>query len=177
MYIKTTYDTEFDDLIMHIRSKYSKALLNKDGIGEQLDLSKFSKKFFSSTMTADASIDANANVDDATVISYSVELKKPFERMNSYFMLWKELRRYYGTEFANEVVEMNIRGDIYIHDFHGYGAAIPYCYNYSTYDVMTKGLPMIKKIKSDPPKYLYSFKSQLEQFVTIASNSSLGATY
>ena len=35
---------------------------------------------------------------------------------------------------------------------------------------------MIKKIKSIPPKYLYSFKSQLEQFTIIAANSTLGAT-
>lgn len=145
MYIKVTYDTEFDDLIMHIRSKYSKALLNKDGIGEQLDLSKFSKKFFSSNVTADASVDANANVDDTTVISYSVEIKKPFERINSYFMLWKELRRYYGTEFANEVVEMNIRGDIYIHDFHGYGAGMPYSY-LNTTSIIIKDNDIVKTV-------------------------------
>ena len=35
---------------------------------------------------------------------------------------------------------------------------------------------MVKKVKCEPPKYLYSFKSQLEQFVTIASNSTLGAS-
>lgn len=35
---------------------------------------------------------------------------------------------------------------------------------------------MIKKVKSIAPKYLYSLKSQIEQFVVIASNSTLGAT-
>lgn len=177
IYINVTYNQEFDDLLMHLRSKYPKQLFDMDGIGEQLDLSKFSKKFFGAkATTADLSIDANANVDDATVISYSIELKKPFERINSYFMLWKELRKSYGTAFANEVVEMNLTGDIYIHDMHGIGAGQSYCWNYSTYDIMTKGLPMIKKIKSMPPRHLYSFKSQLEQFIVIAANSTLGAT-
>ena len=34
----------------------------------------------------------------------------------------------------------------------------------------------LKKVKSHPPKHLYAFKSQLEQFTIIASNSTLGAT-
>lgn len=91
-------------------------------------------------------------------------------------ILWKELKKLYGRPFADSVVEMQLTGDIYINDMHGIGAGKPYCFNYSTYDILTKGLPMVKKVKCEPPKYLYSFKSQLEQFVTIASNSTLGAT-
>jgi len=161
---------------MYLKSKYPQKLFDLDGVGKQLDLAQFSRKFFSSNTTADASIDANANVDDISVISYSQELKKPFERINSYYMLWKELKRLYGLQIANETIEMQLIGDIYIHDFHGLGAGLPYCFNYSTYDIMLQGLSTVKKIKSFPPKYLYSFKSQLEQFVVIASNSTLGAT-
>jgi len=175
MYFKTNYDQEFDDLYMHLKAKYPQKLFDLDGIGKQLDMSEFSKNFFSSKVTADASIDANANVDDISVIAYNTELPKPFFRLNSYYILWKELKRLYGHETANIIIEMQLTGDIYIHDFHGIGAGMPYCFNYSTYDVMTKGLPMVKKVKSLPPKYLYAFKSQLEQFTVIASNSTLGA--
>ncbi|MFW6377519.1 MAG: anaerobic ribonucleoside-triphosphate reductase, partial [bacterium] len=176
MYLKVTYDQDFDDLMMHLKSKYPKDLFDLDGIGEQTDMSKFSKKFFSAEVTADASVDANANVDDISVIAYNSELPKPFFRLNSYYVLWKELKEEYGLLKANEIVEMQLTGDIYIHDFHGVGSAMPYCFNYSTYDIATKGLPMVKKIKSLPPKHLYAFKSQLEQFTVIASNSTLGAT-
>lgn len=176
MYFKTTYDEAFDDLYMHLKSKYSSKLFDLDGIGKQLDMSLFSKKFFSSKVTADASIDANANVDDISVIAYNIELPKPYFKINSYYVLWKELKTLYGHEVANDIIEMQLSGDIYIHDFHGIGAGLPYCFNYSTYDIHIKGLPMIKKVKSLPSKYLYSFKSQLEQFTTIASNSTLGAT-
>jgi len=176
MYLKVSYEQKFDDLMMYLRGKYPDKLFNLDGIGEQTDMSKFSKKFFSATVTSDASIDANANVDDISVIAYSTELPKPFFRLNSYYILWKELRKLYGLKVANDIVEMNLIGDIYIHDFHGIGAGLPYCFNYSTYDILTKGLPMVKKIASLPPKYLYAFKSQLEQFTVIASNSTLGAT-
>jgi anaerobic ribonucleoside-triphosphate reductase len=65
---------------------------------------------------------------------------------------------------------------MYINDMHFMGAGIPYCFNYSCNDVAQSGLPMINKIKSVAPKYLYSFKSQLEQFVIIAANNTAGAT-
>lgn len=176
MQINITYEQEFNDLWERLKEKYPQQLFDMDGVGKQLDLCKFSKQFFSTkTTTADASIDSNANVDDISVIAYSTELKKPFEKLNSYYMLWKELKRLYGINTANEIIEMQISGDIYIHDFHGVGAGQPYCYNYSTYDIMLMGLPMVKKITSIPPKHLYAFKSQIEQFVTIASNSTLGA--
>lgn len=176
MYIKTTYDENFDDLMMHLKAKYSQKLFDLDGIGKQLDMSAFSKNFFSSKVTSDASIDANANVDDVSIIAYNTELPKPYLKLNSYYILWKELKRLYGQEVANNIVEMQLTGDIYIHDFHGVASGQPYCFNYSAYDVMQKGLPMVKKVKSLPPKHLYAFKSQLEQFTVVASNSTLGAT-
>lgn len=176
MYIKIGYEQEFDDLYMYLKSKYPQKLFDLDGIGEQLDMNKFSKNFFLSNVTADASIDANANVDDMSVIAYQTELPKPFLKINSYYMLWKEVKRLYNLAYANEVIEKQVTGDIYINDAYGVGGGLPYCYNYSTYDIMTKGLSMVKKIKSIPPKYLYSFKSQLEQFTIIAANSTLGAT-
>jgi len=161
---------------MHLKAKYPDKLFDLDGIGKQMDMSEFSRNFFASKVTSDASIDANANVDDTSVITYTIELPKPFFKLNSYYILWKELKRLYNLETANKIVEMQLTGDIYIHDFHGFAASLPYCFNYSTYDILTKGLPMITKVKSIPPKHLHAFKSQLEQFVIIASNSTLGAT-
>lgn len=177
MHIEITYEQEFNDLWMYLKSKYSKELFDMEGVGKQLDLSQFSRQFFSTkTTTADASIDSNANVDDISVIAYSAEIKKPYEKLNSYYMTWKELKRLYGLQTANEIIEMQLTGDIYINDMHGIGAGMPYCFNYSTYDIMLQGLSTVKKVISKPPKYLYAFKSQIEQFVVIASNSTLGAT-
>lgn len=176
MYFKTTYDQEFDDLYMHLKAKYPDALFDLDGIGKQMDMSEFSKNFFASKVTADASVDANANVSSNSVVAYDVELPKPFQRLNSYYVLWKEMKRLYGPSVANMTVEANLRGDIYVHDMHGIAAGKPYCFNFSTYDILMKGLCMASKVKSKPPKYLHAFKSQLEQFVIIASNSTLGAT-
>lgn len=128
MYIKTTYDQDFDDLYMHLKSKYPQRLFDADGIGKQTDMSAFSKNFFASSVTADASIDANANVDDVSVIAYETEINKPHLKLNSYYILWKELKRLYGLETANNTIESQLIGDIYIHDAHGIGAGKPYSY-------------------------------------------------
>jgi ribonucleoside-triphosphate reductase len=175
MVINQSFDKEFSALMAALQKKYPAELFNLEGIGRQLDICEFSKDFFAAKTTADASVDANANVTDTSNITYHVELPKPFFKLNSYFMLWKHARKLYGTEVANEIVEEQLTGGIYINDFHGIAAGSPYCFNYSTYDIMLGGLTMIDKIKSVPPKYLYSFKSQLEQFVVIASNATLGA--
>lgn len=173
MNIEVSYDKEFAELLDNLRSKYGAEIFEIEGIGSQLDLNKFSREFFSTKVCADTSIDANANVGDSSIVSYSVELAKPYEKLNSLYLLWKEMRKLYHTDVANKLIEMHISGDIYIHDLHS--VIKPYCANYSTYDIMNKGIPMVTKIHCVPPNHLYSFKSQLEQFVVIASNNTLGA--
>lgn len=58
-YLKTNFDSDFSDLLMHLKAKYGKKLFNLEGIGEeQTDFSTFSKEFFSTkTTTADVSVD------------------------------------------------------------------------------------------------------------------------
>lgn len=175
MHINISYDDNFTELMLHLKSKYGQKLFDLDGIGNQLDIDMFSKSFFTNkTTTADVSIDSNSNISTKDMIVYNAELPKPYFRLNAYYLVWKKIKQLYGQTEANKIVEMQLSGDIYINDFHG--VSLPYCYNYSTYDIALNGLTMVNKIKSVPPKYLYSFKSQLEQFVVIASNSTLGAT-
>ena len=170
-------DKEFDSLWDRLEKKYPQDIFEMDGVGSQLDTCCFSKKFFTNnTTTADISIDSNANVSDKGVTAYSIEMGKPLEKLNSYYMMWKLAKKMFGVRTANHIVESSVNGDIYINDFYGFGAGKPYCFNYSCYDIATRGLPMVDKIKSLPPKYLYAFKSQVEQFVTVASNATLGAT-
>ena len=86
--------------------------------------------------------------------------------------------------YSSEVSKIELMDtDEYVYDittdsghFHCQGLIQHNCFNYSTLDIHQQGLPMVKKVRSLPPKHLYAYKSQLEQFVTIASNSTLGAT-
>ena len=63
MYFKVSWDQQFADLMMHLWAKYGREIFTENGIGDQLDLNKFSKDFFNSnTTTADVSIDDNSNI-------------------------------------------------------------------------------------------------------------------
>jgi len=174
MYFKTSYEPEFDDLYMYLKSKYPDKLFDLEGIGKQLDMGKFSKEFFeSATTTADVSVDANSNVDDMTIVAYENELPKPLSRLNSMYLIWKYGKQMFGLEFANKMIEKELVGVYYINDLSN--VQKPYCFNFSTYDVMTKGLPFVKKINSQPPNHLSSFCGQLVHFTSYASNQVMGA--
>ena len=174
MNIVCSYDKEFEDLFESMKREYPRELFELEGIGSQLDLNNASKKFFlNKKAVADVSVDSNANVDDSSIVTYNVELPRPFFRLNSLYLIWKYLKKNYGEKYANSAIRKQIVGDYYINDLHGINQ--PYCYNFSTYDILVSGLPFVKKIKSNPPKHLSSFVGQLIHFAVYASNSVLGA--
>ena len=85
MIIEYSFDREFEKLFKKLNRKdKSYDLRELDGIGEQLDLNEFSRKFFSTKKTADISVDSNATVDDVTVTHYNNEIAKPLQRINFY---------------------------------------------------------------------------------------------
>ena len=147
-----------------------------DGIGKQMDLNKFSKDFFKNAgTTADVSVDANANVVAHTSVEYNFELSKPLKKYNSYYLLWKELRKQFGHEFANKTIERQLTGEIYINDFTD--ICLPYCFNYSTFDIALNGLIGIsKRMNVVAPKSFSTFIRQIEQATVYFANSTLGAT-
>lgn len=174
MNINISWDKEFEQLMLYLNLKYGDEMFDADGIGKQLDLNSFSKNFFKCNITADASVDSNANVVARTGVEYSFELPKPLRRYNSYFMLWKQLKKQFGREEANKIIEMQLCGDIYINDF--VDVCSPYCFNYSTNDIAYNGLVGIsKRMKIIPPKNFDTFIRQVEQFIVYAANSTLGA--
>lgn len=127
MYIHQSYDREFVDYMMYLRSKYPKELFNLEGIGDQLDVAKFSKEFFlNSKSVSDVSVDSNSNVDENSVVAYEVELPKSIFRLNSFYLIWKYMKRLYNLETANEFLESQITGCIYLNDAHGVNKSYSY---------------------------------------------------
>lgn len=177
MIIEYSYDEQFKKDFKKLKRK-DKAfdLLELDGIGDQLDVNDFSRKFFSKKglTTADVSVDSNSNLDDVSIIQYNTEIAKPLHRLNAYYLLWKYGRRLYSEETAYNMIEAQFTKRIYINDFHTFSYS-PYCFNFSCMDVVFLGLPFVNKIKSNPPNHLSSFMGQMVQFVTYASNSIAGA--
>ena len=172
------YQKGFKNLMSCLSEKYGTELFDNCGIGKQLDIGKQSKKFFGEVRTADTSVDPNANVSDHSVISHTIEMAKPFHLINSYYRMWKELKKDVSEEYANRMVESQLTGRIYVNDFAGWSSSKPYCYNYSTFDTALLGIPdaFDGRGGSVPPKNLMSFCGQIELFSLMAGNSTLGAT-
>jgi ribonucleoside-triphosphate reductase (formate) len=133
----------------------------------------FREEFFKSDNVADVSLDSNANVGCKTLISYKSELPKYLLKLESLMLLHKTGEELYGRETADEMVMSHLNGDLYINDLTGID--MPYCYNFSTFDIALMGLPMFKDKISEPPKNIISFIDQVIQFSIYASNSVLGA--
>ena len=177
MLIDFSYGQEFDDFFESLKTeKHYKELATLDGIGKQTDMVAFSKKFFGKAdlITADVSVDSNANVDDTSIIAYEAEVPKPLFRVNAYYLLWKYGKKLFSKEEAEKLCKAQFYKEFYINDFHKF-AVCPYCFNFSCLDVVFSGLPFVNKIKSLPPKHLNSYVNQIIQFVTYASNSVAGA--
>src|SRR5574343_561912 len=113
-----SYPQEFKDLIKKVQKKYPKIdLLDFDGIGSQTDINQYSKKFYSKIKaTADVSVDANANIEDVTILQYHSEMVKPIHRLNTLYLFWKYAKELYNEDFANLLVEKQLDKTIYIND-------------------------------------------------------------
>ena len=173
-----SYKPDFKEFMERMEKKYGAEIIEECGIGSQLDISKMSKNFFKANTTADVSVDANANVADTSVISHKIEMAKPFQLINSYYRMYKDLKKSRGVEYAEKILESQITGRIYINDFHAASSGMAYCFNYSTFDTAMMGIPgnFDGRGGSKPPKNLMSFLGQIELFSLIAGNSTLGAT-
>lgn len=172
-----SYNPEFKQLMINLEKKYGTDFFNISGIGNQLDTNQFAKEFFSNNKnTADTSIDSNSNVSLKNIIVFDDELTKPLKLIYSYYRLWKGLKKKYGIEYANEAVEKQLSGEIYVNDFHGFATNKYYCYNYSTLDTALNGIPKgIDAEISLPTKYLNTYFEHLQLFCVHAGASSLGA--
>ena len=175
-----SYDEGFCSLLERLRSAYPAELFRIEGIHpDQLDINAVSRDYFKTSdrkgsATADHSIDPNANVSGRDVITFNYEVPKSLMKLNSLYNLWKTMKELYGRDDADQAIEHEINGTLYINDVWDIGR--PYCFNYSTYDIALEGLKMGGRLTIDPPKSLNAFLRQVEQFTVYAANSTLGAT-
>ena len=177
MLIRQSFDQRFIDKLKDLENKYSTAMFIADGIGpDKLDINKFARKFFKEKVVADISSDANANVDDDSVLSFEYEFGKALQKLNAYYILWKKMveNPNMGIKRANKILEMCINGTLKVHDQHA--ILRPYCFAFSLSHLVQKGLPFIKKVKIGPPKHFKSFINLVIQFTAYASNQLAGAT-
>jgi len=176
MLIRQSFDQRFVDKLKELEAKYGTQMFDLDGIGaKHLDVNQFAKDFFKTNVMANISTDANANVDDHSVLSFEYEFGKTIQKLNGYYIVWKKIAEdpNLGIKRAHRILDLCINGSLKIHDQHH--ILRPYCYAFSLTQLVQHGLPYIKKIKIGPPKHFSSFINLIIQFTAYASNQIAGA--
>ena len=158
-------------------NKYSAEMFNLSGIGNQLDMNQAIKRMANANSVANGSIDANANAGYTTAITIMHEIAKPQALLQSYYRIWKWLKKNRGLDVANNFVEAQLTGAFYVNDMHYISYPMPYCYNHSCLNIAMQGLVGIdSKNDTQPPKYLRSYFDIIEAYLLIAGNATAGAT-
>ena len=174
-YLKSqSYQPDFEDLMIRLLDKYGLPIFNLNGIGEQLDMNKAIKRMMNSSTMADTSVDPNSNTNIITSGQVFNEVAKAHSLMHNHYRVWKFFKKSKSLEFANELMERKISGQIYIHDFSSF---LPYCYNFDPLHFALLGIPkkLDGKGESLPPQHLESFFGILQDILPIFAKNLAGA--
>ena len=177
MNIKFSYNKDFADLWNEMIEKYPEEIFRIQGVhNDNFDISKFSKSFFrKSASVASISVDANANVKEKSVAQHDYEYPKGVGRLNSFYQMYKWVKKIFGAKAARTAVEKVLSGEIFVNDFSNYYSK-PYCYAFDLRMLLEEGMNFFKGgMKIKPPKRSDSFVALLIQTTAFISNQIMGA--
>lgn len=174
MIINHSFDSHFVSLLDKLQKKYGEEMMKLEGISrENLDINRFTNKFLETNTTADISVDANANVNDTSMLSWNYEFPKALMKLNSLYHLWTSALKKHGIKRANKMIELEIVGGIRIHDLHGW--LMPYCWAASLAPIINEGMPWVKNIRVKPVKHFDTLISNSIKYIYNLSTQCVGA--
>lgn len=175
MKINIKLDPDFSYELSKLKSIYGNDIAKLNGLAdEQLDYTDFIDNFIDTKTVADASVDANANVTQKSVVTLLNEMAKPHQKLLSFNKIFYEIKKKYGVETAKTWLNSEWTGQLYLHDAH-HASFLHYCWASSLQDLAEKGLYFIDNFNAEPPKHLGTFIDFVKEYVSYASNSSSGA--
>ena len=140
----------------------------------QLSYTDFIDNFVDEDTVADASIDGNSNVSHKDIVTLEREMPKPHSKLLAFNKIYYEIQKKYGFKAANEWLEMEWMGKLYMHDASS-ATFRHYCYAYDLKDLAEKGLYFIEGLNGQPAKHLITFVDFIKEFVSFSCNRSSGA--
>lgn len=170
------YTNEFVDFWNSLKEKYPEELFKIQGVhNDNFDISKFSKNFFKkSASVASVSVDANANVKEKSIAQYVQEYPKGLQRLNSFYQLFKWVKKVWGVKYAKIAVEKVLNGELFINDFSNFSTS--YCYAFDLRMLLMEGMSFFHGgMKIHAPKRSDSFVALLIQSTAFISNQIMGA--
>ena len=175
MKINIKLDSDFSYELTKLKSVYGEKLAHLNGLSDsQLDYTDFIDNFIDTETVADASVDANANVSNKSVVTLLNEMAKPHQKLLAFNKIFYEMKKKYGLETAKHWLELEWTGALYMHDAH-HASYLHYCWASSLQDLAEKGLFFIDNFNYEPPKHLGTFVDFVKEFISFCANSSSGA--
>ncbi|MBC9786664.1 anaerobic ribonucleoside-triphosphate reductase, partial [Heliobacterium chlorum] len=166
MKISLTFEPGFDTLYQKFaKDPVGLKMLELEGISpNKVDVGQMSHDYFTKRL-ADASVDQNANSnEELSANNYQAEVTKGILKLEGYYLLWRYSKKRFGLHRANKLISAIWRGELYFHDSSGQGIQIPYCFAFSTANLMAEGRPY-GQLRSLPPKRSDSFMAQVTEVV------------
>lgn len=158
-----------------MQNEYGEEMARLNGFAaEQLNYTDFIDNFIDIDTVADASIDGNANVENKDIVTLMSEMSKPHKKLLSFHKIFYELNKKYGFKVANEWLQNEWVGKLYMHDSHS-TTFVHYCFAYDLKDIAEKGLFFLQNFNAEPAKHLVTFVDFVKEFISFASNRSSGA--
>lgn len=176
--VTLSYEDDFVLLLEKLQHKYPDVLFSIQGIANKnLDINHFSKSFFrksASLNVANVSSDPNSNVSGMSIDQWTHEFGKGTQKLNSIYLAWDSLRKLYGMDDANEIIESVMIGSIFINDLHQFDR--PYCFGFDLAPLCMDGLKFFDRLDIGPPHRADSFVDLVIQSTAYLSNQIAGAT-
>ena len=175
MYININLCKNFVTAYNRMQEKYGTDIAEINGFDDrQLSYTDFIDNFIDKKTVADASIDGNSNVNHKDIVTLEREMPKPHSKLLAFNKIYYEIQKKYGFKAANDWLEMEWIGALYMHDANSCTFR-SYCFAYDLKDLAEKGLYFIDGHNALPAKHLITFVDFVKEFVSFASNRTSGA--
>ena len=175
MNVNIRLNKNFTTAYNKMQEKYGEEMAAINGFSDgTLSYTDFIDNFVDKDTVADASVDGNANVGQKDIVTLMNEMPKPHQKLLSFNKIYHEMNKRYGFKRANEWLEAEWNGHLYMHDANT-TSFVHYCFAYDLKDLAERGLYFIENFNAEPPKHLGTFIDFVKEFVSYACNRSSGA--
>lgn len=175
MNINIDLNRNFVNAYNRMQNDYGEEMAALNGFSNrQLSYTDFIDNFIDTDTVADASVDGNANVGQKDIVTLINEMPKPHQKLLAFNKIFYELNKKYGFKVANEWLQSEWVGKLYMHDANT-TTFVSYCFAYDLKDLAEKGLFFIENFNAEPPKHLTTFIDFVKEFTSYNSNRTSGA--
>lgn len=175
MEIKVNLNKNFVAAINRMEKKYGADFMRLNGFGNSnLNFSEFIDRFTADNkQLVDISINPSANMAQKDVVTMINSMNEPHQKLLAFNKLYYEITKEYGRDAANEWLELEFNGGLYMHDAPS-STFMPYCWAMSLKPIAEKGLFFIDQFPTRPAQHLTVFCDHVLETIGWMSNRQAG---